>query len=225
VIGAATVLAVPIISPARAATFTNTFYGTIVASDTFGDVTTTDSANLFGGGSLLGDPFTLTFTYDDTLITPGTTFFTGGAYPYYFGPNAVTATLTVNGQSTTTGNSSDGFFGNSVYNLQVFTWSPAFGGIQSEGLVIDLAGLPSTDDFSTQFPPGTSGFTDCSSSNPDSSCFEPSVFYTFSGETLVLDTMSINGTASIPEPASLLVLGSGLIGLAGVGSRLRLLRG
>jgi hypothetical protein len=197
------------LSPAQASMFTNTFYGTIVTSDTFGDTTTNDIASLFGGGSLLGDSFTLTFTYNN--VASGTTSFTGGTY-YSNSPNPVTATLTINGDSTTTGNSSDGSFGNSVYNLQAFTWSSASGGIQTQGVVIDLAGLPSTDSLSTQFsPPGFNGFQDCTSSNPN--CLEASTFYTSSGETLVLDIQSINGPSPAPAPA----IGQGLPAVLAIG--------
>jgi hypothetical protein len=72
-------------------------------------VTTNDTgkfgAGYFGGGSLLGDAFTLIMTLDTAIIGAGDSFTVGG--PYYFGPTPITATLTINGQTAYIGGPND----------------------------------------------------------------------------------------------------------------------
>jgi hypothetical protein len=66
----------------------NTFTG-VVAGDAG---TTNDFGNYFGGGSVVGETFTLTTTMNPALVS-GQTFVTGGTY--YGGSTPVTATLTI----------------------------------------------------------------------------------------------------------------------------------
>jgi hypothetical protein len=69
--------AVVLFSTSRASAngVTNTFTG-FVSGDIF---TTADRGNYFGGGSLVGDTFTLVTTMDPTVVS-GQTFVTGGTY-------------------------------------------------------------------------------------------------------------------------------------------------
>ena len=100
------------VGPASADQVTNVFSGVVVAADPFGNPTTTfDLGNFFGGQNLVGDTFTLAMTLDTSLVNPGTSFTTGGAF--YFGPNPITAALTIAGYTAGTSGidaSRDGFY-------------------------------------------------------------------------------------------------------------------
>jgi hypothetical protein len=210
--------------PASAAMVTNTFYGTIIPQDNFGDVTTDDTGNFFnppyfGGGNLIGQSFALSFTVDTSVVSPGTSFATGSTTfgSYYFPPNPFTAAITINGQTFSINESSDGFYGPGFFgpnevNLQAFNWNSGYQ-LQTEGLLVNL-------DATAAFPFDlTIPLPAMLLSNGDFT-YNYALFYTNypSGfgpdETLVLGVQAVNESLpSVPEPASLSILGAALIGL------------
>jgi hypothetical protein len=183
-------------SRASADGVTNTFTG-VVAGDAG---TTNDFGNHFGGGSLVGDTFTLTTTMNPTLVS-GQVFVTGGTY--YSGSTPITATMTINGISQIINDSGDAFIadlgGGSIEAFQqAFNW-------------INLAQLPGTFvDLSTNVP----GVLDLGAPLPtmflsngdfvnDGAGFTDGAL----GENLDLTVETVNA----PEPSSLVLLITGLV--------------
>lgn len=199
-------------SPALADIVTNTFTGTVALNDGFSfEPTTNDTGNYFGGGNLIGDSFTLTFT---TTAAAGSTFVTGGAY--YYGSSPITASLTINNHTYNIndpgqGLSGDGYYygGATEYDLQAFHYSQQ---LQKQGLLVDftLNQPPALDTWSltTLLPSMSSG----------DFVWNYAEFYTSTGERLGLDVTGVNPSA-VPIPPSALLLGSGLLGLVGLGWR------
>jgi PEP-CTERM motif len=200
-------------APAWALTVTNTFYGTIIPTDSFGFATTDDTGNYFGGGSLLGDPFTLAFT---TTADDGANFVTGSTNygGYYYPPNPITAALTINNDTQNINDSSDGFYygGNSEYYLQAFIYNSGYQ-LQTEGVVVDIIpqNLPATDSLTTKLPGMLLSNNDFVNYDPNVS-IGTSVFYDGYGEYLALKVNSVNA-APVPEPATFSILGLGILGV------------
>lgn len=210
VLAAAALLVVAV--PASADQVTNTFVGTIVPADNtgFDPTTTNDLGNFFGGGNLLGASFTLTMTLDSTLVNPGNpSTVTGGTF--YFGPNPITAALTINGITHTINDSSDAFYGNATgYGpnekyLQAFNFVNQ---LQAPGVLVDLTTLVPASTFLTTSLPSmllsNNSFVDNYSSFYDSA----------NNEVLNLNVEAVNAALPVPEPGTLLTLVAGLAGLA-----------
>jgi PEP-CTERM motif len=178
---------------------TNTFTG-VVAGDAG---TTNDFGNYFGGGSVVGDTFTLTTTMNAALVS-GQIFVTGGTY--YSGPTPITAILTINGISQMINDSGDAFSadlgGGSIEAFQqAFDW---INQAQSPGVFIDLStAVPGALGLGTPLPTmflsngdflnNGAGFTDGAL-----------------GENLDLTVETVN----VPEPSSLVLLIAGLVAVA-----------
>ena len=197
-------------SPASADGVTNTFTG-VVAGDSG---TTGDVHNYFGGGSLVGDPFTLVMTLDSALVS-GQTFVTGGTY--YFGASPITAALTINGLTESISDSSDGFLndlgsGTVEPFLQAFNW---INQAQSPGIFVDLStNVPATLDLGTPLPAmflASDDFYNNGASFYDSRCNE--------NLDLTVETVNAPVNVPVPEPGSLTLLAVGLAALALVLSR------
>jgi hypothetical protein len=227
---------------------TDTFTGTVGSTDIYGGQTTADSSAYcsgvsgacFGGGNLIGAPFSLTITM---TVPNGSSFgqIVGAdqstGYPYYFGPNFLTAALTINGlplaidptiaaaynngSTTTIGNSSAVLYADSGPNgymvapdgtveltAQAFVWSPVNQGQQLFALNLDV------------LAPGSTVFGQLGSSNGPNPCGDPNnngvlcfgagttEFTTFDGELLVLDITGVD-PAAVPGP----IAGAGLPGI------------
>jgi hypothetical protein len=185
-------------------TVKNTFQGDVIPYDHLGFVSTNDINGYFGGGNLVGDDFTLTFT---TTATAGTQFMTGGTY--YFGSNPIKATLTINHHTQTLNDSSDGYYygGATSYDLQAFIYNTGKQ-LQTEGIVLDIIPqyLPSTDSLTTPLPLMMLANGDFSDVDP----FSTTCFYDGYGEYLSLGVDLVNA----PEPASVSLLVLGVLGLA-----------
>lgn len=188
-------------SPASADSVTNTFTG-VVAADSG---TTTDMHSYFGGGSLIGDPFTLIMTLNSALVSKYDPAYTEGV-TYYFGPSPITAALTINGITQTISDSSDASLSNlgagtiETY-LQAFNW---INQVQSPGVVVDLStNVPATLDLRTPLPAMFLASGDFSNNG--------AAFYD-SLENLDLTVETVN--VPVPEPGSLTLLAVGLVALA-----------
>jgi hypothetical protein len=197
-------------SPASADSVTNTFTG-VVAADSG---TTADMHNYFGGGSLIGDPFTLVMTLDLGFVS-GQTFTVGGTA--FSGASPITATLTINGITETINDSSDAFLfdlgsGTVETYQQAFNW---INQLQSPGVFVDLAtNVPATLDLGAPLPAmflADGDFSNYGASFSDSGC----------GENLDLTVETVNAPVNVPvpEPGSLTLLAAGLVALAFVLSR------
>jgi hypothetical protein len=190
-------------SPASADSVTNTFTGVVTADSG----TTTDVHNYFGGGSLIGDKFTLVMTLDLGFVS-GQTFTVGGTA--FSGANPITASLTINGITETIGDSSDAFLAD-LGSGTVETYQQAFNWInqlQSPGVFVDLStNVPATLDLGTPLPAmflANGDFSNNGASFSDSGC----------GETLDLTVETVNVPVPAPEPGSLTLLAAGLAALA-----------
>jgi hypothetical protein len=219
--------------PASATLITNTFVGHVIYADNtgFDPVTTNDTGNygggFFGGGSLLGDSFTLTMTFDTAIIGAGNSFTVGGSY--YFGPNPITATLTINGQTAYIGgpndlfggtvSSSDAYYGDSGYGpnekfLQVFD-RPATA--QGPAVAVDLTTVvAASTDLTVPLPAMRESNGDYVNNFAS--------FYDYTsgpGEVLNLDVQAVNTSQNaVPEPTAFASLAVGLVTL-GLGRRRR----
>lgn len=190
-------------APASADLVTNTFTGTIVPADNLGDVTVDDVNFYFGGGSLLGNSFTLTTTVDTSALSLGS-FFTGssdyGSF-YYYPPNPMTATLTINGYTFSFDPSSSFYILNSDGNTaagpgpagETFMQDFFASGIpQIQGFYLDLTpNVVTTGEFTTMLPPMLAGNGDFTLNGAS--------FYDAYGESLTLGIDAVNAT---PEPAA-----------------------
>ena len=188
-------------SPASADGVTNTFTGVVDAGG-LGGPTTTDVHNYFGGGSLVGDPFTLVMTLNSALVG-GQSSTEGGTY--YFGPNPITAALTINGITETISDSSDAFnFGAGTIETfqQAFNW---INQVQSPGVFVDLStNVPADSDLGTPLPAMFLASGDFSNNG--------AAFYD-SVENLDLTVETVNAPVNVPEPGSLTLLAVGLVAL------------
>jgi len=188
-------------SPASADGVTNTFTGVVAGDST----TTTDMHNYFGGGSLVGDSFTLVMTLNSALVS-GQTFTEGGTY--YFGPSPITAALTINGITETISDSSDAYnFGSGTIETfqQAFDW---INQLQSPGVFVDLStNVPADSDLGTPLPGMFLASGDFSNNG--------AAFYD-SRENLDLTVETVNAPVNVPvpEPGSLTLLAVGLAALA-----------
>jgi len=184
-------------SAASADSVTNTFTG-VVAADSG-----TDLGNYFGGGSLVGDPFTLTMTLDSTLVTDPT-FATGGTF--YYGPSPITAALTINGITQTIGDSSDAFLAD-LGSGTIEAYEQAFNlinQVQSPGVSVDLStNVPATLDLRAPLPAMLLASGDFINNG--------ATFYD-SSENIDLTVQTVN--VPMPEPGSLILLAVGLVALA-----------
>jgi len=203
--------------PASAATVTDTFTGTVIANDgAYGDVTTQDTGNYFGGLSLVGASFTLTVT-----ITPSTPiFYTEDnitpllGYPYTT-PNLMTSTLTINGHTFSwvegTGQAlgSVGAITPTDTSLQNFYLAPGTTWLAQQWY-FDISPNTVPTDWSTPLAAMLVGsdFT-----------YNGGAFYDQYGETLTLGVTTVNALASTPLPATLPLFATGLAGLGLLGWR------
>jgi len=227
--------------PASANVVTDTFTGVVAANDAYGFATTLDNSayctggHCFGGGNLIGDPFTLTVTMN---VASSTSYgqITGGAF--YGGTNPITMTLSINGvslaiNSTTAttynngntsslGNSSFGEYrnagsGNVEFGAQSFVWSPQNQGEQLLSLSFDVFAAGSSA-FGTLG--SVNGSNRCSVNQGAAPCLNGTAteFSAFDNELLALDITGVNA-ATTPLPAALPLFASGLVGLVLLGWR------
>jgi hypothetical protein len=224
------ILAVPV-QRARA-TITDTFYGHVIASDAFGDVSTADVDTDFSTSAstvLVGDTFTLTYTYANPGA--GTSYFVGGVY---YGDtaakNPISMTLKVDGLSktvsithSTIGASSDASTSQNIYGnsssgindyIQAFTYANQ---LQGKNATVQLTTLAlGTPDLSKALP-GMQA-SDLNLANTYAVFFDQSG----SGEYLALNIQSVNEPIAVPEPTTIL---AGVLTLLPFGaSTLRILR-
>jgi hypothetical protein len=198
---------VALATAASAATVIDTFTGTIVPTDSLGDVTTNDINNYFGGGSLLGQTFTLVFTLANGAGSSFTSSDPGG-YPTYGSPNLMTASLTINGQTFNFASggtyplASDGSTTNGgTTRMQDFYWSQAGGGTQPQGVIVQFTpNIPTPADFNSPLPPMLAAQL----------TWLAATFYDNAGETLVLGGTAVAG---VPEPSTLAMVCLGFAGL------------
>jgi hypothetical protein len=187
-------------APASAELVTDTFTGTVAVSDSLGAgfVTTNDINGYFGGGNLIGNAFTLTTTLNTSTVPPGpSTFFVGSATfgSFYQPPNPMTAALTINGQTFSINESSDGFTSAGTpgqFNQQAFIYNSGHQLITQQ-VYLDLFSNSVPGDFTKLLPAMiSSDFT------------AAAAFLDGFGETLALNIDSVNVTAT-PLPAAWLM--------------------
>lgn len=244
ILAAAGLIALSASSAASASIITNVFQGTVVASDAFGDQTTADYAGDFGpaGGSLIGKSFVLTMSVDTSLLS-GPSFFTGSTSyfgSYYSPPNPMTATLSIGGKKfgfdTVSSNgfgipendiyplNSDGFTGPGPGSsgetfLQDFYWSEAHGGVQQQGVDLDITpNIATPADFTTRLPTMLASRGDFAWNY--ATFYDQSYLFSGLDDVQVLDITSVNAPVAggIPEPTTWALL---ILGLAAIGATLR----
>jgi hypothetical protein len=211
--------------PASAKIVTNTFIGTVVASNNVGTVTTTDFNTDFGGGNLIGKRFTLTMTLDSSqyysIDDPSNpSFITGGTfYNSVGGSNPITASLTINGKTVTINDSSDAFntdLGNGTIETyqQAFSYNPGTQA-QIQGVALDLTtNVPASPILTTQLPPmlvSNGDFVNNYALFYDQS----TLFSNGNVEYLALDIAAVN--AALPAVPELSTWAMMLLGFAGAG--------
>jgi len=191
-------------SPASADGVTNTFTG-VVAADSG---TTADVHNYFGGGSLIGDPFTLVMTLDSALVS-GRTYVSGSGPLGTLDP--ITSALTINGITEILGDSgaatyADLGLGNGTFEVFLDTYNLGIGGSKSQETFVDLAtNVPAVLDLGTPLPAMSLG-------NGDFVNYAAGFSDTTVGENLDLTVETVN--VPVPEPGSLTLLAVGLVALA-----------
>jgi PEP-CTERM motif len=210
--------------PARADTviITNTFTGTVVQSNAWW-LTTSDFSNWFGGGDLIGKPFTLTFSLTPTPLVDGHPPYFATSEPggNYTAPNTMTSSLTINNHTVLfqTGGvyplNGTGFTdpGDLQHQSQVglsnfYSITPV---LQAYGVSVQLdIGAATPDDFSNRLP--TLFGQQITTRN--------AAFYTETpngghfDEVLAFNVEGINVAGAVPEPSTWAMM---LIGLAGLG--------
>jgi hypothetical protein len=199
---------------ANATIYQQTFSGIVVSyPDGTGGETAEDYDNLFGGGSLLGDSFTATFLWDDTvgvLTNDATTRELGGGTDFGVPPTAspnLLTTLTINGHSFSYVASNFGYLytresasGSEVNNLTYIDGHQMAFSLASPG---NSAFAAPSWNFSGSLPPLSSN----------------SGFFWTNDEEIPLFVTSysiapLSNGAAVPEPASwaMCIGGFGLIG-------------
>jgi PEP-CTERM motif-containing protein len=187
--------------PAAADTITNTFVGTVVASNGSGS-TTDDTQSYFGGGNLIGLPFTLTFTLDSTIVLSGSSSVVGGTQ--FNSSNPISAALTINGNIVNINDSSDAFSLANEKDLQAFELNNQFFNPEVE---VDLSSIAATStDLTSSLPAMLLSNNDFVNNFAD---FQSNTLT--DTELLALNVEAVN---PVPEPCTMALFGTGLIGIA-----------
>jgi hypothetical protein len=221
--GVSALAAVTAASQARASIVDVTYTGQVVWSNDLRP----DNANLFGGGSLLGDAFTAHFVLDTSvgaLVTDSTDhYLQGGSSPpggFGIGPSPITsATLTVNGHALALGVDFDSW--EQIAKDQSHLGDAASGTAGGVFMSINLFAMP------TLAPPLGAGFTFDTPYSGTASVTGNFVsysqdlsqvvdFFNLSGDTV--DIVVRDTQPGVPEPSTWALM---LTGFAAAGAMVR----